>query len=212
MLEKLSAHRCTGDHQHDPCQGVDTKPTEGYSDMMAEEVHAAFKLEAIEVGKSSKVMTVKEEEKDEKEESHRPRAEAPLVSQLWCSMITKTISMKDPLTKTENAKKALDAELQDLRAQDTWDEENPMEAPEAKEKLPEAHFAKVFPFYGIKHYEEVDPAKHTWKCRVVAEGNHIRTASGEWAAFADLVTIPSTMSAARIAIAVHALKIGRAHV
>ena len=89
-------------------------------------------------------------------------------------MVTKTLSMKDPLIHTEPAKEALRSELEDLRAQDVWDEDAPMEYSDAIVQHPDAHFARVFPIFGIKHFEELDATKHKWKARIVLSGDCIR--------------------------------------
>ena len=45
-----------------------------------------------------------------------------------------------------------------------------------------------------------------YKGRIVLGGHDISTASGDWAIFGDGGTVPSTMTAARVALAVAALK------
>lgn len=57
----------------------------------------------------------------------------------------------------------------------------------------------------MKNYEDPDVNNHRWKGRIVLGGHAIKTATGEWAAFNDLGSVPSTMAAARIALAIAAL-------
>ena len=75
--------------------------------------------------------------------------EAPL----WCSMVTKTLSPKDPMCHDPRARAAIQKELADLRSVPTWDEMNVMEGAQAAADYPDAHFARMFAILGIKHWE-----------------------------------------------------------
>ena len=49
---------------------------------------------------------------------------------------------------------------------------------------------------GIKHYEQ-SKERHKWKGRIVVSGGKIKTATGDWAMFAELGNVLNTMSACR---------------
>ena len=77
-------------------------------------------------------------------------------------------------------------ELADLRFMTTWEEDKPVEYLQAKKQFPKAHFARLFAIVGVKHFEDPDEEAHVWKGRIVLSGDAIRTASGDWAIFADV--------------------------
>ena len=52
---------------------------------------------------------------------------------------------------------------------------------------------RVFAIVGIKHYEDKDAQKY--KGRVVVSGDKVKTATGQWAVFQEIGTVPSTMAA-----------------
>ena len=209
MCDAMSIFQCPGAKAHPshaPCAGSDTKRTEEYTDVMTKAVHAAIELDAIAYHAPSAAMTTvvdhaPETEDHTMQDGHRPRIQTPM----WCSMVTKTLPRSDPLCRSAEAKQALHAELSDIRAQSVWDEDHPMEASEAAKAHPDAHFTRVFDIYGIKHYEEADTSRRKWKCRVVVEGCDIKTSSGDWATFAELGSVPSSMCAARIAMSMYAV-------
>ena len=101
------------------------------------------------------------------ERGHRGKAET---SQLWNALVTKTFHAGDPITRSPEAKAALDSELKRLRDIGTWDESTVLEGSESKKLHPDGHFARIFAVYGIKHYE-MDPKFHKWKARVVFGGD-----------------------------------------
>ena len=72
----------------------------------------------------------------------------------------------------------------------------------AKELHPDAHFASIFELVGIKNAESADERDHVYKGRIVLGGH----TSGDWAIFGDGGTVPSTMTAARVALAVAAMQ------
>ena len=98
---------------------------------------------------------------------------------------------------------SINKELANLRQLPTWDEENPHEAEEISRQDPLAHFARIFPIIGIKNFE--DELMRIFKGRIVLSGDKIKTATGTWAVFQELGTIPATMTACRIILAVCAL-------
>ena len=122
---------------------------------------------------------------------------------LWCAMVTKTLHPSDPMRNDPGAKAALNDELTDLRSYPVWDEDEPVEAKVLATTVPHAHVARIFPIFGVKNWEHAPSRK--WKARVVFEGSHVKTATGQWALFHDIGAIPSTMSACRAALAVYAL-------
>ena len=111
-------------------------------------------------------------------------------------MITKTPAPGDPLARNPPAVKATMDELADLREHTVWDEANPVEASEVASKEPEAHIVRVFAIVGIKHYENKDAPK--FKGRIVVSEDTVKTATGQWAVFQEIGTVPSTMAACRI--------------
>ena len=201
MFDAFSSLKCPGHSSHAPCAGDETKRTESYTDEMAKLIHQAVSGEATTFSTAMPAS----ETTDAKPNVHRPRIPTFDSAGMWNAMITKTLSYSDPMTRSPEAKAALDSELNDLRSNGVWDEDNVIEFEEAKRLHADAHFARVFPIYGIKHFEEVDSAKHKWKARVVLSGDQIKTSSGEWAAFNDLGAVPSSMTAARVAMALYAL-------
>ena len=84
-------------------------------------------------------------------------------------------------------------EIGKLRMRECWDEKGVMEASEAKELFPEAHFASIFKLVGIKNHEQ-DPKFWKWKGRVVLGGHNVTSAYGQKIAmFQDTASSPSSM-------------------
>ena len=73
---------------------------------------------------------------------------------------------------------------------------------------PKAHIARLFPIIGVENFEDPDEEQHCWKGRIVLGGHAIQTVTGDRAVFNDIGPVPSTMTAARIAIACSAVKPG----
>ena len=121
---------------HHPCAGKETKRTEGYTDEMAEVIHAAHHEEAIDV-RATSALTAKSTEATTTGElgaeagqmfappgeleveaermfasppGHRPKNCPP---GLWCSLVTKTTQPKDPLFRCPQAIKAIDVDCMD---------------------------------------------------------------------------------------------------
>ena len=211
MLAALGKFHCCGEEDHEPCAGQETKRTENYTPRMAAAIHRALREQALST-RASVALSVMELGIDEHEEAIRnfeqmpdPEGHREKVGNgsLWCSMVTKTLHPSDPMRNHPGAKQAIDSELADLRSYPVWDEEAPVEAKQLANEQPEAHIARIFPIVGVKHWE--DPTQHLWKARVVFEGSHVKTATGQWALFHDLGAVPSTMSACRAALAVYCL-------
>ena len=227
VLEYLGRFQCPGKKvhpKHDPCAGVDTKRSEGYTPAMADAIHEAVREESLSFRamRAMAATQVVKAEPDEVEEEHSNDEyagdDAPSVidenghrpksgpEPMWCTMVTKTLSPKDPLRHHPKAKVALAEELADLRSVPTWDEDNVMEASEAARRHPDAHFARLFAIIGIKNFEQADESQHKWKGRVVLSGDAIKTATGDWAMFAEVGNVPSTMSACRAMLATYCLE------
>ena len=239
LADRLGKYQCAGPSvhlMHHPCAGKETKRTEGYTDEMAEEIHAAHHEEALDVratsaltAKSTETAATGELDPGEPSLNHQPpqndpekydHALAAEVEQmfasppghrpkncppgLWCSLVTKTIHPKDPLVRCPQAIKAIDVERMDLEKMGTWDSAHPFEAENAARLYPDAHFARIFAIVGIKHYEQ-SKEHHKWKGRIVLSGDKIKTATGDWAVFAELGNVPSTMSACRALLSVFAV-------
>ena len=83
-----------------------------------------------------------------------------------------------------------------------------MEFDELKSSNPKAHVARLFPIIGVKNFEDPDEEEHRWKGRTVLGGDAIKTVTGDWAVFNDIGSVPSTMTAARIALACAAMTPG----
>ena len=215
MVHRLESKVCPGpDHHpvHTPCAGQITKMTEGYTDVMAEIVHAAIQDDALLRRASGAIAILKDKWQDEYEDAIESMNGMPEPSGhrekvgnegLWCAMVTKTLHPSDPMRNDPGAKAALNDELGDLRSYPVWDEEEPIEAKALAVEMPHAHVARIFPVFGVKNWEHVPSRK--WKARVVFEGSHVKTATGQWALFHDIGAIPSTMSACRAALAVYCL-------
>ena len=222
-------------HAH-PCAAKETKRTKGYTDEMAEVIHAAHHEKAFDV-RATSALTAKSTEtaatgelgpgglsqkhplpQDNPEKhdhtlaveveqmfvspsGHRPKNCPP---GLWCSLVTKTIHPKDPPVRCLQAIKAIDVERMDLEKMGTWDTAHPFEAESAAHLYPDALFARVFAIVGTKHYERINE-HHKWKGCIVFPGDKIKTATGDWAVFAELGTVPSTMSACRALLFVFAV-------
>ena len=127
------------------------------------------------------------------------------VAPLWNAMVTLALSPSDPRSRSFQAKAAVQKELDNLRAQRTWDEDHPIEMDEAKQQFPDAHYASIFPLTGIKNYEDADESQHQYKGRIVLGGHNIKNSVGDYALFQDVGSTPSTMTAARVALAIAAL-------
>ena len=207
MVEGFKDKKCPGPEvhaTHTPCAGSETKRTEEYTDAMTDIAHEAVARDARDNGAPDVTAPVEENPECEAndEDQHRPHQSEP---GLWCSLVTKTLHPRDPAARSPKARKAIMKELADLRFMTTWEEDKPFEYLEAKKKFPKAHFARLFAIVGVKHFEDPDEEAHVWKGRIVLSGDAIRTASGDWAIFADVGSVPSTMTAARIALACAAL-------
>ena len=130
---------------------------------------------------------------------------------LWNALVTKTLHPSDPMCRSQEALDAVNAELRSLRKRPVWDEKHPMERSKAKRLYPEAHFARLFALIGIKNFESQNPVDYRWKGRVVFGGHQIKTGNDEWAVFTEGGSVPSTMTAARAAIAVSSVLRLRRH-
>ena len=62
---------------------------------------------------------------------------------------------------------------------------------------------RVFAIVGIKHFEYKDAQKY--KGRIMVSGDKIKTATGQWAIFQEIGTVPFTMAACRILIVAFSL-------
>ena len=207
IIDTLSKFQCPGKEMHpvhSPCAGAETKRTELYTPDMADAIHSAIQEEALSqraTAAMASVPKVRGECDDAEDEmigrldptGHREKL-GP--EGLWCTMITKTLAPGDPLARSPPAIKAIMDELMDLREHNVWDEANPVEASEVASKEPEAHIVRVFAIVGIKHYEDKDAQKY--KGRIVVSGDKVKTATGQWAVFQEIGTVPSTMAACRI--------------
>ena len=210
----LSSFICPGKNVHPvhaPCAGTETKKTELYTKAMADAVHNAIREEALSY-RARHAMAAIPEMESEFEESYQdlsdstdPNGHRPKLGPegLWCTMITKTLAPSDPLCRSPPAIASVDKELANLREIPTWDEQNPREAAEIAAEDPLAHFARVFPIIGIKHFEDLE--SRIFKGRIVLSGDKIKTATGSWAVFQELGTVPATMTACRIILSVCAL-------
>ena len=210
----LGKFRCPGKDvhpEHAACAGRETKRTENYTLAMADAVHLAIKEESLSFRASAALVAIPgvRGEHDDAENDmmdipdpsgHREKIGGDV---LWCALITKTLAPGDPLSRSPPALKAIDDELTDLRAHHVWDETNPKEAQDVARDEPDAHIARVFPIVGIKHFEDVSMQK--LKGRIVLAGNRVKTATGQWAVFAELGSIPSTMAACRCVLILFAL-------
>ena len=118
---------------------------------------------------------------------HREKIHAMLQpgTPVWNALVTLALSPKDPRSRNAPALKAINKELENLRAENTWDEEHPMEEEDAKVRYPNAHFARIFPLVGIKNYEDADQAQHVYKGRIVFRGDQVRVETGYYAVFND---------------------------
>ena len=215
LAKRLSGLKCPGRDEHPthrPCAGKLTKSTEGYTDMLTDILHQAFRDEAVAQrarSAMSAIDTVRGEHDDAlkefdsfmQESGHRQKVGTET---MWCAMVTKTIHPNDPLFHHPKAQGAIGEELGHLRDHTTWDEENPEEASDVKKNVPGAHFARIFPIVGIKYFEDAEELQK-WKGRIVLAGNRIKLVTGEWAVFSEVGSIPSTMASCRILIAVFAL-------
>ena len=202
---------CPGQVVHEPCAGAETKRTEEYTDEMAEAVHHAIKEESVSFRARYCEMSMPvvngEHDEAEKEVMDSPEPsghrEKVCPEGLWCALITKTLAPGDPLLRSPEALAAIAKELAELRKLHVWDEANPKEAKDVAKYEPDAHVARIFPIVGIKHFE--DPVMQKYKGRVVLSGDKIKTATGEWATFAELGRVPSTMTACRVLLIVFAI-------
>ena len=134
--------------------------------------------------------------------SHRQKSSDHPV---YNAMVTKTMHPKDPLVRSPQALAAMSKELASLRQHVVWDESKVCEASIAAVHHPEAHFARLFGLSSIKNYESPNISDHVHKGRIVLGGDKIKTADGQWAIFNDVGSMPSTMAASRVAIAMKSL-------
>ena len=214
IIDALNKFQCPGKELHpvhSPCSGAETKRTELYTPDMADAIHSAIREEALSqraTAAMASVPKVRGECDDAEDEmigrldptGHREKL-GP--EGLWCTMITKTLQPSDPLARSPPAIKAIMDELTDLREHKVWDEANPVEASEVALKEPEAHIVRVFAIVGIKHFEDKDAQKY--KGRIVVSGDKVKTATGQWAVFQEIGTVPSTMAACRILLVAFSL-------
>ena len=123
---------------------------------------------------------------------------------LWNALVTKALHPADPLCRCEEAKAALNEELSGLRKAKVWDEEHPLEATDAARLHKDAVFARLFSIVGIKN-SEYERKYQKFKARVVFGGDRIKDTCGNAVFFQEVGSVPSTMAAARCAVAAKAL-------
>ena len=100
---------------------------------------------------------------------------------LWCSLITRSVSLKSAEARSKEAEAAIKKELDGLRARKTWDEDHPMELDDLykDKRYPDAMIGRVFGIMGVKGDEmRVLGAPLDMKFRDVFQGNNVRTKSG----------------------------------
>ena len=124
---------------------------------------------------------------------------------LWCSLITRQVSLKSPEAISPAGQKALKKELDGLRSRKTWDEDNPMElnALLKDPKYPEAMIGRVFGIMGVrsdevkKSLEDLD-----MKFRVVFQGSNVRTKTGTSAIdlYDEVSNAPASFTASRVVL------------
>ena len=214
---------------HAPCAGGDTEVTGGYTDELVRIAHLAIKRQIHFNNVNSPLLTNHVGQANVGLYADRPEfnlTELCMLAagvdptgdvhvtgehrqqgsglHLWNAMITKALGPRDPQSRSPPALKAVQAELDALRAVTCWNEDKVMEAEKAKQMYEEVHFARLFSIVGIKHFE-LDPQFWKWKGRVVFGGDNVRNADGSWAVFDDVGTVPTNMVASRCLVAISAL-------
>jgi hypothetical protein len=124
---------------------------------------------------------------------------------LWCSLITRSVSLKSEEAKSAAGQAAIKKELDGLRKRNTWDEANPMELDDLYRdaRYPDAMIGRVFGIMGVKS-DEIKDSKKTpdMKFRAVFQGNDVRTKSGTSAVelYNEVSNAPASFTASRVVL------------
>ena len=132
---------------------------------------------------------------------------------LWCAMVTRTVSLKSEEGQEPGTKEAVAKEVASHAEHGTWDLSRVCELPEwmRDDAYSEVLVGRVFVILGVKSAEM---AKSEWKfwARAVYQGNNIWSRSGRsvYEIFDEVSNSPSSLTAARTAMAVGMLRRMRA--
>lgn len=124
------------------------------------------------------------------------------------ALVTMNLKRNDPLLSTAAGIAATEKEVGMLLKSGAFVMEEVMEASEARWLFPDSLFVPLNPIYAVKHWE-LPEEFHVLKCRIVAGGDQISTASGERVTGKDetRAMLPAAMSGVRGVVAyAHAVK------
>ncbi|CAK0849503.1 unnamed protein product, partial [Prorocentrum cordatum] len=139
---------------------------------------------------------------------HRER-DMPPCRLLWCALATRIVKPRSEEAKCEGARKAILKEVERMGNDNVWD---PKDVYSLKDFLKhptikEAMLGRVFTILRVKG-EEPGPELKEWKGRIVFQGSNVRTKSGVSSTdlFEEVSNAPASFAAARVALAVGALR------
>ena len=142
------------------------------------------------------------------EEGHREH-DSLASTPMWCSLVTRVVKPKSLEGQCDGARNAMIKELNNINCKKLWDLDDVYSLPDLlKDKhISEAMLGRVFAILGIKG-EELADSLQQWKARIVFQGSNVRTKSGTSAhdIFEDVSNAPASFAAARVAMAVAAMK------
>lgn len=93
-------------------------------------------------------------------------------------LITKNLSMDEPLAQTPDANNAIESEVQQLQKKKVFDLHEVMEWEDAIKQHPDAIVANLDLILGIKNWEG-DISFHVYKARGAMRGNNVKGAQGQ---------------------------------
>ena len=126
---------------------------------------------------------------------------------LWCAMVTRTISLKSEEAQEPEAKEAVAKEAACHVERGTWDLSRVRELSEwMRDAHSEVLIGRVFVTLGVK-FAETDKSEWKFRARAVHQGNNIWSRSGRsvYEIFDEVSNFPSSLTAARTAMAVGTL-------
>ena len=132
-------------------------------------------------------------------QQHRPK-QAFIKAPFFPALITESLDRKDPKPRNPEATAAIKEEVEALRSEKAWLENEVYELHVAKAKCPKANCSKIFAILGIKNIE-LDESEWVYKGRVVFGGDQVRDSKGQWAIFDEGGSVPTSMAACRALLA-----------
>ena len=215
IFSALNMCRCPGCKEHAPCENKLCKTTEGYTDVMANIVHAAWKESSILAAKHADSRKGGDPPPDvsnpgnwervpampirRRAYSHRPHVGSSIRADL---AVARPVG-KAEIVKEKAARASLDGEWTKLIAKKAWDMSNPRPKHEvindARKNGFKAHFGRLFMLCVQKGSELCyGHPDQKYKGRLVFQGNNVQDELRDWAVFNELSSSAAPIEGAKI--------------